>query len=77
MNKIPVTFEHEGKEYSGTLKEVSGAGAAIGSHWHLMVDNFYWGQLLYLKTGFVFYAQTGDMRHLSEQLGEAVKLWYE
>jgi hypothetical protein len=38
MNKIPVTIAYEGKEYTGTLDEVAGAGA---STWHLMIENYY------------------------------------
>lgn len=75
MPKIPVTFIHEGKEYSGTLGEVSGAAGKI---WHLHVDDYYWGQLIFGESGFVFYAQnnTQAMLYLSEQFGEAITLWY-
>ena len=42
MEKVPITFEHEGKQYTGTLDAVHGAGS---NNYHLMIDNFYKGRL--------------------------------
>jgi hypothetical protein len=42
---IPVTFIHNGREYSGILTPVMGAGDA--TVFHLMVNNYYWGRLRY------------------------------
>lgn len=41
---VPITFEHEDKLYSGHFNSVSGAGSGI---WHLMIDNYYKGELHY------------------------------
>jgi len=45
MDKIPVTFNYEGKTYNGFLNKVMGADST--SIFHLMIDNYYKGQLLY------------------------------
>lgn len=78
MAPIPVTFTFQNKEYKGSLSEVSGAGAELGTCWHLMVDNYYWGQLLYLERGFVFHSQKDHegMKYLGEVFGEVVIAWY-
>lgn len=76
---IPVTFTFQNKEYKGILSEVSGAGAERGSFWHLYIDNYYWGQLLYLERGFVFYAQnnTKEMEYLGEVFERFVVAYYQ
>lgn len=42
--EVPITFEHEGKIYTGVFNSVSGAGSGM---WHLMIDNYYKGALHY------------------------------
>lgn len=61
MNKIPVTFEYEGKEYKGQLVSVSGAAANM---FHLMVNNYYKGQLFKTGNGWRFSSQNGKLDHL-------------
>jgi hypothetical protein len=76
LDNIPISFEHEGKKYTGTLDEVSGAGAA--KTWHLMVDKYYWGQLVFTDNGFSFLPQNDEwLKDFSEYMGEVVTLWYE
>ena len=43
MDKVAITFAHEGQQYSGTLDSVQGSGAT--QIWHLMIGKCYWGQL--------------------------------
>ena len=45
--EVPITFEHQGKAYTGHLSSGTGAGGTMYDHWHLMIDNFYCGQLHY------------------------------
>jgi len=75
MVKIPITFEHEGTAYKGSLEEVFGAGAKI---WHLMIDKFYWGRLRLTDRGWVFdpTAKDESMAALADFFGEYVTLWY-
>lgn len=42
-DRIPVTFEHDGKTYSGYFSQVQGGGST--AVFHLMIDKFYWGRL--------------------------------
>lgn len=79
MNDIPVTFTYQGKEYKGILTEVPGAGGTRGTVWHLTVDKTYWGQLIFLETGFVFHSQNNheEMKYLGEVFGLQVMLWHE
>lgn len=41
MENCPIKFTHRGKEYSGYLTPVMGAGSS--STFHLMVGGYYWG----------------------------------
>lgn len=44
MERIPISFEHRGKKYSGSFSRVQGAGTT--SVWHLMSDdNYFLGRL--------------------------------
>jgi hypothetical protein len=43
MEEVPITFEIEGKKYSGRFSAVHGAGQNV---WHLMDNhNYYLGRL--------------------------------
>ena len=68
MNNISVSFDYKGKHYDGELSEVPGAGAQV---WHLMIDNYYKGMLMY-TTQWVFHNQKGEMKELAEFFGEQV-----
>ena len=51
MNKVPIIFEHQGREYKGSFDGVQGSGTS--KMWHLMVDNFYRGRLRFTDRGWV------------------------
>lgn len=69
---IPLTFTYQGKEYSGTLEQVMGAGDS--AHFHLMIDNKYYGQLFYTPTGWRFYESFPE---LAEYFGSVVVSWVD
>ncbi len=74
MTKIPISFYCKGKHYEGYLCEVHGAAARM---WHLMINNYYKGQLLVVNEKFVFHSNSGEMEDLAEQFGEQIILWYQ
>lgn len=75
MKKIPIQFDYKGKHYEGHFSEVSGASANL---WHLMIDNFYKGQLIFSETyGWAFHSNSGEMKCMTEYFGEQMMLWYE
>jgi hypothetical protein len=51
--KIPITFEYQGKTYSGSFNAVCGAGVDTGV-WYLMINNFYYGRLRTSSFGWFF-----------------------
>ena len=63
---IPIQFEFEGKQYSGSLDPVCGAG---GTTWYLMINKYYYGRLRMSDLGWVF---DGEFQHLSNYFGECV-----
>lgn len=75
MQKIPIAFTHESKEYTGTFDEVQGAGAKT---WHLTIESYYSGRLRHTETGWVFdpTPKTQSMAELAEFFGEHVTMWY-
>ena len=75
MKKIPIQFDYKGKHYEGRFSEVFGAAA---NSWHLMIDNFYKGQLIHsVNNGFTFHSNSGEMKDMAEYFGEQITLWYE
>lgn len=72
MNKIPVTFTHNQKQYSGTLSKVQGAGDT--STFHLEIDGYYKGRLRRYNDTWVFDSNSG-MEDIAEVLGEYVIAW--
>lgn len=75
MAEIPVEFDYEGKRYKGHLTEVFGAASKV---WHLMIDNYYWGQLVHSEIyGWAFHNNQGKMKDLADYFGEIVVMWYE
>jgi hypothetical protein len=75
MKKIPIQFDYNGKHYEGDFSEVSGAAA---KSWHLMVDNYYKGQLIFSETyGWAFHNNKDEMKDMAEYFGEYNALWYE
>lgn len=67
---IPIKFTLKGKHYNGYLNSVSGAGQVF----HLMINNYYIGQLSYTNT-WVFYGNKLDgssSEELTDLLGDYV-----
>ena len=73
MNNIPVSFDYKGMHYEGELSQVHGAGAQV---WHLIIDNYYYGMLMY-TTQWVFHSPKNEMKELAEFFGEQVSKCYE
>jgi hypothetical protein len=73
MDKIPLSFELKGKQYSGVLSAVAGVGQS--SAWHLLIDNYYYGQLMHTDRGWVFHSE--KMPEIGDYLAEYVIAWYQ
>lgn len=69
MNKIPITFKLNGKEYRGTLDPVFGAGSNM---WYLMVDKYYWGRLRLVGDKWYFDENKPRVAHLVDYFGDVV-----
>lgn len=67
---MTVTFTHQGKTYSGELKEIKGAAELT---WHLIVDNLYFGRLRKYKGKWVFDSSKIDLSGLAEEFGRVVE----
>ena len=80
MENIPVTFECNGKTFSGRLTQVAGAGG--NSVFHLMDSkNFYCGRLRcsdFIKD-WVFdpTPKTKDLEQQADYFGDVVTAWYQ
>ena len=76
MDKVPITFEHEGQHYIGTLDSVQGTGAS--QTWHLTIDKYYWGRLRRCNKIWVFDPTPKDewLAGLANFFGGYVTLWY-
>lgn len=67
---MQVTFSWEGKNHTGELKPVSGAGTV----YHLMIRNYYQGQLVRTSNGWQFSTQkNGYIPELAEAFGAIVE----
>ncbi len=74
-DNIPIEFDYEGKHYKGHF--LGGVGGGGGNIWHLMINNYYYGQLIFSQNyGWAFHNNKGLMKELSEYFGEYVTLWY-
>lgn len=76
MENCPITFKFKDKQYAGHFKPVSGGGS--NTLFHLMVDNYYWGQLFYTENfGWQFHSNSEpELKELSEYFGMVVSGWY-
>jgi hypothetical protein len=72
MEKIPITFEFECKEYNCYFNKVS--GSANNSLFHLMNDNYYCGQLFFTGTWQFYGNRFNDM---GETFGSYLIAWYD
>lgn len=71
-DKIPIQFEHNGKQYSGSFDPVFGAG---GNTWYLMINQYYYGRLRLNDRGWVF---DGDkFKDLAEYFGQYMIAWHQ
>jgi hypothetical protein len=69
--RVPTFFYYNNQLVEGVLKSVSGAG----NIYHLMVNDYYRGQLNYSEHfGWQFSSNTSDLEHLSEFFGEQVAI---
>jgi hypothetical protein len=67
MDKIPISFTHNGKHYSGHFANVQGAGDT--RVWHLYNDkNYYLGRLRYstFTSKWVFDSSQEDLSSLAQ-----------
>jgi hypothetical protein len=63
---LAVDFTWNGKQYNGELRQVSGAG----NMYHLMVKNYYQGQLVRTDKGWQFSTQKhGYIESLAKRFG--------
>ena len=72
---VPITFEHEDKLYSGHFNSVSGAGSGM---WHLMIDNYYKGELHYSGHSgqWLFTSNSGLFDELSDYFKAYLIGWF-
>ena len=77
MEHIPISFEYDGRKYSGHLAAVHGSGTCV---WHLMDDkNFYLGRLRKANDEWVFDAtgKSEELKNLAEFFGNYLTAWLE
>lgn len=76
MQKIPITFEYEGMPYTGHFRQVSGSGSV--ATFHLMIDNFYQGQLVHTDdNGWQFTSNQNKFITLSQFFGDYITAWMQ
>lgn len=74
MQKVPITFDHAGKQFTGTFDPVHGAG---GNVFHLTIDNYYCGRLRYAdKWVFDPTPKSEGFNELADYFGDYVTAWY-
>ena len=77
--EVHVSFTFKNKEYQGILSEVMGAGSS--SIFHLYVDKFYYGNLLFssFSNSFVFHPspplEKQGLEELADYFGACVTEW--
>lgn len=77
MLAIPITFECEGKTYTGELSQVMGGGST--STFHLMINKYYCGRLRYGPDGWVFDGtpKTMEFETLAGYFGNYIISWVD
>lgn len=79
MDYVPITFDFEGKQYSGFFTQVSGAGST--AMFHLTVDGFYYGRLRYSEFShnwcFDATPENEGMKKISDEFGDYITAWYQ
>lgn len=69
MKEVSIQFDHKGKRYHGILSAVAGAGA---SHYHLMIDRRFYGQLFLANDQWRFASQDGMFEELGQFFSDHV-----
>ena len=69
---IPITFDHDTKSYRGTFKPVHGAGA---NTWHLMINNYYKGQLWYDSASDRWSYYGNAFNGMGDYFGATIQAW--
>jgi hypothetical protein len=74
-DEIQVSFDFKGKHYDGHLSAVHGGGV---HHYHLMIENYYYGRLRFLEGEWVFDTNRGSAgwETLADFFGNAVAAHY-
>ena len=73
MDKIPISFDYQGKHYSGYFVPVHGAGANV---WYLMIDNYYCGRLrLTENQEWAFDANKFGAEELTDYFADVIIAW--
>lgn len=68
---IPISFIYNGSLHEGYFNQMKG-----GTVWHLMIDNYYRGQLIHSPVyGYRFSSNKGDFEEFSEFFGECIMRW--
>lgn len=71
---IPIAFDYEGKRIEGIFKPVHGAGARV---WHLMINNYYRGQLTYNESTDTWSYHGNAFGNMASPFGEYVTAWIQ
>jgi hypothetical protein len=74
MDKIPISFELQGKQYVGTLDEISGAGGGV---WHLMVERYYWGRLRLVNDEWYLDESSSEIQLRLDYFVAVIIAWYQ
>ncbi len=76
MDKIPITFSFEGKEYKGVFSLVAGSGNS--ARFHLTIDGLHYGQLwLTDHYGWRWASTPGYFEGMQEEFGAVIVAWYQ
>ena len=71
----PVTFQYDNQTSQGTISRIKGA-AADAQMYHLMVNDFFWGQLIYSddQGRWFFHAQNKrELEELADYFANCIK----
>jgi hypothetical protein len=88
MTDIPITFEFQGKQYTGHFSQVTGCGS--NANFHLSVTTRHWGQLFYIEgqpgfdggihavpSGWRFSGNIPGLEELTEYFGYHIIAWLD
>ena len=77
MLSFPISFECNGKQYTGEFSQVSGSGGT--TTFYLMINNFYCGRLRNDAVSWIFDTtpKTKDFETLGEFFGNYIIAWVD